>query len=200
MSKVRLEIAIDLDAIIIDLLRPWLDWYNINHGDNLTVDDIIDYKVERVAKKTRNMFAFFKDLNNYANCPVLPGASEGLLELHDAGHDVIVATATAGRTAELKWQLVKKAAPWFDDDNVQVGSRKDRIYADVFIDDAPKNISSYRRRWPKAHILTIAYPYNRVSQSLVNLRAEDHNNTVQAWRQICDYIHNLANYGETSAV
>lgn len=192
---IRLEIAIDLDAIVIDLLRPWIGWYNSKHEDNLTIDEIVEYKVEKFAKKTNSMFAFFKDLENYANCPVLPGASEGLKELGDAGHDIIIATATAGRTAELKWDLVKKAAPWLHKDNIQIGSRKDRIYSDVFIDDAPKNIAQYRNRWPNSHILTIAYPYNLVSRDLVNLYAQDHNNTVQAWRQICDYVHYVANYG-----
>jgi 5'(3')-deoxyribonucleotidase len=187
-----LEIAIDLDAIIIDLLRPWLHWYNTKYEDNLIIDDLTDYKVEKFAKKTKNMFAFFRDLDNYANCPVIPGASEGLRELHDAGHDVIITTATAGRTAEIKWHHVNKAAPWIHHDNVMVGSRKDRIWADIFIDDAPKNLIKYRNRWPKSHLVTISYPFNKNCKDMVSLYAEDHNNTAQAWRQICDFVNSVA--------
>lgn len=192
MSR-KLVVGIDLDAIIIDLIRTWLNWYNRIHDDNLTVDDIKGYKLEQFAKKTDNMYAFFDDHANYAGCPVLPGAAEGLLELKDAGHDLIIATATSGRTAHLKWELVEKAAPWLHENNVMVGSRKERLYFDAFIDDAPKNIIKYRNAWPTSHILTIAYPYNRDCRSLVNCYAQDHNNTVQAWRQMCDYIHNMAN-------
>lgn len=194
MSAV-LEIAIDLDSIIIDLLRPWIQWYNDNHDDNLTIDDMVEYRIEKFTKKAKknDIYEFFKNLDNYAKCPVLPGAAEGLLELRDAGHDIIISTATAGRTAPLKWHLVNKAAPWLHEDNVMVGSRKDRIHADVFIDDAPKNIVNYRNRWPNSHILTIAYPYNKDCRTLVNLYAQDHNNTNKAWRQMCNHIHALAN-------
>lgn len=192
MSRRRLVVAIDLDAIIIDLIRPWLGWYNRKHDDNLTIDDITSYKVETFAKKTTRMFDFFRELANYANCPVLPGASEGLRAIDSAGHDVIIASATAGRTASIKWDLVEKAAPWLHENNVMVGARKERIHADVFIDDAPKNIIKYRNAWPQAHILTIAYPYNKDCRSVVNLYAQDHNHTDKAWESMVQYIDTLA--------
>lgn len=192
MTKTRkLVIAIDLDAIVIDLIRPWLGWYNQRYDDTLTIDDIKSYKVEQFAKKTASMFAFFADHSNYANCPVLPGAAEGLLELRDAGHDIIIATATAGDTANIKWHHVAKAAPWLHENNIMVGARKERIHADVFIDDAPKNIVKYRNAWPNAHILTIAYPYNQDCRSLVNRYAIGYHDTANAWREMCAYIRDL---------
>lgn len=190
----KLTLLVDLDAIVIDLIRPWLAWYNTRYDDNVTVDDIKRYKVEEFTKKTnaKGVFEFFAEHANYANCPVLPGASEGLLELHEEGHDIIVATATAGQTAHLKWHLVNKAAPWLHENDVMVGSRKEKLFGDVFIDDAPKNIVKYRNAWPNAHILTIAYPYNRDCQSLVNCYAQDHNNTDKAWQDMVRYIRALA--------
>jgi 5'(3')-deoxyribonucleotidase len=187
----ELVIVVDLDAIVIDLIRPWLNWYNKLHNDNITVDDITHYKVEKFTTKTNDVFAFFSDHANYAGCPVLPGAAEGLARLRDLGHDIIIATATAGSTANLKWHLVEKAAPWLNENNVMVGSRKERLHADVFIDDAPKNIVKYRNKWPDAHILTIAYPYNKDCRSLVNCYAQDHNNTNRAWEQMCDYVSRI---------
>lgn len=193
MPKI-LEIAVDLDAIVIDLLRPWFEWYNTKFNDDVTIDDFVHYKVNTIMKKARpkELYGFFENLDNYANCPVLPGAAETLRELHLDGHDIIIATATAGRTAELKWHHAKKVAPWLHKDNVMVGGRKDRVYADVFIDDAPENITSYRTRWPNAHILTIAYPYNKSNQTQVNCYAQNHNDTTQAWAQMYDYIRALA--------
>jgi 5'(3')-deoxyribonucleotidase len=191
----KLVIGCDLDAILIDLIRPWLDWYNKLHDDKITVDEITQYKVEKFATKTDRMFAFFDDHTNYTNCPVLPGAAEGLKELSEAGHDIVIATATAGQTASLKWHLVAKVAPWLHENDVMVGSRKELLCLDVFIDDAPKNVVKYRNRWPNAHILTIAYPYNRDIKSLVNCYAMDHNNTHQAWGEMCNYIRELSNRG-----
>lgn len=190
----QLCIGVDLDAIVIDLIRPWLAWYNAKYDDNVTVDDIKAYKVEKFTKKTNpeGIFQFFEEHSNYANCPVLPGASQALLELHDEGHDIIVATATAGQTAHLKWHLANKAAPWLHENDVMVGSRKERLFLDVFIDDAPKNIVKYRNAWPDAHICTISYPYNQDCRTLVNCFAQDHNNTDKAWQEIVRYIRHLA--------
>lgn len=189
----RLTLLFDMDAILIDLLRPWIGWYNQNHDDKLSVDDVAGYHLEKYATKCTvdQLFEFFTH-ERYTSCPVLPGASEGLLELDAAGHDIIITTATAGQTAQAKWTLAEKVAPWLKDGNVMVGSRKELIKGDVFVDDAPKNVVKYRNAWPEAHILTIAYPYNRDIRTLVNLYAQDHNNTVQAWQQITQYIHTLA--------
>lgn len=188
----QLVLGFDLDAIIIDLLRPWIGWYNLEHDDKVSVDDIKTYDIENHTPKTQNVFKFFEEVERYGNCPVLPGAAEGLLELKEAGHDIIVATATAGQTANLKWHLVQKAAPWFKDGNVMVGSRKERLWFDVFCDDAPKNIVKYRNTWPIAHIMTISYPYNQDVKTIVDCFAEDHNDTAKAWRTMVDYIHEVA--------
>jgi 5'(3')-deoxyribonucleotidase len=191
----ELTILVDLDAIVIDLIRPWLAFYNKDHHDDLTVDDLTTYKIHNHAKKLKqrkDLYRFFEDHINYLSCPVLPGASEGLLEMHRAGHDLIISTATSGSTASIKWELVKKAAPWLHVDNVMVGARKERLKGDVFIDDAPKNIVKYRNAWPEAHILTIAYPYNKSCLTLVNCYAQDHNHTVEAWQEMTEYVRLLS--------
>lgn len=189
-------IGIDLDAIIIALIQEWIAWHNVQVEDkhHIVIDAVTKYKIENYAAPGIDMFKFFEIHDNYLNCPVLPGASEALSELKDFGHDLIIATATAGQTASLKWDLVKKAAPWFNENDVMVGSRKERMHFDIFIDDAPKNIIKYRNKWGKEpKILTISYPYNQDCRTLVDLMAMDHNNTSQAWGQICNYIRNYSN-------
>ncbi len=192
MKKLRL--LFDMDAILVDLLRPWIAWYNESHQDELHIDNVVGYHLEKYATKCTvdQLFGFFTH-ERYEACPVMPGASEGMKELFEAGHHVAISTATAGETAQSKWRLAKKVAPWMSEGNIMVGSLKEWIKADVFVDDAPKNVVKYRNEWKdQAHILTIAYPYNRDIKSLVNLYAEDHNNTVQAWDQIVEYIRKVA--------
>lgn len=189
----KLVLLFDMDAILVDLLRPWLAWYNETHNDKLSIDDVTGYHLHEHATKCTvdQLFEFFTH-ERYSACPPLPGASEGLKQLHDAGHDIVITTATAGNTAQAKWTLAEKVAPWLKDGNVMVGSRKELIKGDVFVDDAPKNVVKYRNAWPRAHILTIAYPYNRDIQTLVDLYAQDHNNTTQAWQQMTTYINKVA--------
>lgn len=188
-----LTIITDLDNIIIDLLRPWISWYNITNKDDLTIDEMTSYKFEDHAKPGSQIYKFFDTTfyDYYSECSVLPGAAKALEAIHQDGHDIIVSTAVAGRTAHLKWDLAKKAMPWIPENNIMVGSRKEKLYGDVFIDDAPKNLIKYKNAWPSAHVLTIGYPYNQDCRNIVNLFAEDHNNTEKAWSEIYNYISNL---------
>jgi 5'(3')-deoxyribonucleotidase len=189
----KLILGFDMDAIVVDLIRPWLSWYNLEHGENITIDDIKTYKIENHVGKPDKIYDFFADSKRYANCPTLPGAAEGLLELHKDGHDIIIATATAGQTANVKWLLAEEAAPWLNPNNLMVGSRKELLRFDVFSDDAPKNIVKYRNAWPNAQIITIAYPYNQDIKTLVNCYAQDYRDTAKAWRTKVDYIRQVAN-------
>lgn len=188
----KLMLGFDLDCFILDLLRPWLDWYNKEHGDNVTIDDVAHYDMEKTCKKGP-IYGFFDEAgHNYKACPVMPGAAESLLELKEAGHEIVIATYAVEGQADFKWHLVKKAAPWMNAKNVIVIAKKELLALDVFGDDAPKNVVAYHNRWPEAHLVTIAHPYNRDIESLVDVYAQDHNNTVQAWRQITDYIHQIS--------
>lgn len=188
----KLTLLFDMDAILIDLLRTWIGWYNQTHDDKLTIDDVKGYHLHEYVKCTADeLFEFFTH-ERYMSCPVLPGASEALKEFHDAGHEIVITTATAGQTAQSKWDHAARVAPYLRDSNVMVGSKKELLRGDVFVDDAPKNVVKYRNAWPDAHILTIAYPYNQDIQSLVNLYAQDHNNTLRAWQQMTAYIHGVA--------
>ena len=181
----------DLDSIIANLLDPWLGWYNKNFDDNITTADIKTYHIEHHVKPEarRKIYGFFEDVSRYEAIPILAGASEGLLALKDMGHDVVVATATAGSTAQQKYSIVKRAAPWLPHENIILAKRKELIKGDVFVDDAPENLTAYRMAWPDAHVLTIDYPYNaHVSDKVLSFRALDWSDTSQAWEQLVDYI------------
>lgn len=191
MNK-KLVLGFDLDGIIIDLTTPWLHWYNTKFQDFITIDDIRTYEIKDHTPKTNNIYEFFNELSRYADCPVIKGASEGLKELHDAGHDIIITTASIIGAEHIKWYLVKKAAPWFKHQDLMIGSRKELLELDVFIDDSAKNVTNYSSTWPNAHILTIAYPHNESIKGIVNCYAKNHHNTEVAWSTIVDYIYKVS--------
>lgn len=192
MNK-KLILGFDLDDIIIDLINPWLHWYNARFQDFVTIDDIRSYEIEKYTPKSTDIFEFFNDPKRYAACSVIKGASEGLKELHDAGHDIIITTAAVHGTEDIKWHLVKKAAPsWFKHRNLMIGSRKELLELNVFVDGSAKNIATYSSTWTNAHILTIAYPHNESIKGIVNCYAKNHHNTEVAWATIVDYIHKVS--------
>lgn len=187
----RIKRAIfDLDSIIANLMEPWLAWYNQQFDDNLTFDKLVTYNIEDYVKPEcgTRIFDFFRDKSRYANVPIYAGAAEGLLKLHQAGVDIVIATATAGSTAPEKYIIAKRAAPWLDKHHIIIGTRKEILHGDFFIDDAPKNMTAYAEEWPDAHILTIGHPYNQGFREKVRLFADDCFNTEKAWSRIVEYI------------
>ena len=190
----KLRLIFDLDAIIANLLDSWLEWYNQAYDDDLIIDDLTSYHLEDHVKPEcgKNVFKFFHPPERYGMIPILPGASEGLSYLRKAEHDILICTATAGSTAQQKYEIVKRAAPWIKRENIFIGSRKEVLKGDVFIDDAPKNILSYRKEWPQAKIATISYPYNVGVKGEVDCYAQDHNDTAAAWSQITKFIDEVA--------
>lgn len=183
-------IICDMDSIIVDLLNPWIAWYNSWWHDNLSVDKMTGYHIEEFIKPEcgNRIYEPFGYPGWYENLPPLAGAYDGLKYLYDKGHDIVIATAVAGRTADAKYDWLKRCAPFIKKKNVLIGSRKELIKGDVFIDDSPDNIRNYRNAWSGAHILTIAYPYNRDSVNYINLRAHSYKNTQSAWKDIVAYV------------
>lgn len=188
----KLTIVCDLDSILVNLLGPWLDWYNRTYNDQLTVAHLTAYHIEKIVKPECGwkVFDFFdRDKPHsvqppaYHDLPALPGAVEALRVLHDHGHDIIISTAVAGETAGDKFTWCKKNIPFIKQSHIMVGSRKERLHCDIFIDDAPKNLEAHRAAWPDTLHLAIAYPYNAEVPGIV--RAESWNDTRAAWAEIC---------------
>ncbi len=187
----QLTLVFDLDAIIIDLLRPWIAWININYGTKLTVDDVTQYNMHDVFPCGNEVYKFFTK-ERYRECAPLPGAAWGLSYLKSAGHKMVIATATAGDTGSEKLGLLHKAAPWFHEDDLYIGRDKYERRGDVFVDDSPKNIYRYKEVHPDTLLATIAYPYNKELESVVDIYAQDYQATDQAWLEIVTGIEKHA--------
>lgn len=188
----QLSIVVDLDSILINLLDPWLAEYNSQYQDNLTIEHLTAYKIEEIVKPECGMkiFSVFHDPGFYASLPPLPGAVESMKELHEAGHEVMICSASVGDSAGEKFKWCKHHLPFVHRDDIFLGHKKHKLRADILIDDAPHQIANYASAWGEdALIMTIAYPYNRDVKHLVDVYAESYKDTKTAWRTIVDEIH-----------
>lgn len=193
----KLRVVCDLDNIIINLMDPWLSWYNETWKDNKTLEDLKVYSAHEWELKEGcgdRIFEFFEDMERYRNLPPLPGAVEGLKEIHNAGHEIIISTAVAGESASAKFFWCRKYLPFVPMNHIMVGGRKDVIKGDILIDDAPKNLTAYQKAWPTAKLFSIEYPFNLHLMEEVHLMAKCYRNTQAAWESIvyhCDLVSQL---------
>lgn len=66
------------------------------------------------------------------------------------------------------------------------------VKGEIFIDDSPSNIMSYREAWPDSKILSIGYPFNKSVKSAVDLYASEYNKPKKCWNDFYKYINKLS--------
>ena len=191
----KLTILCDMDGIITDLLTKWLNRYNDEHGDDLTIADIKDPQVHKAVKPSvdTDIYRYIEEPDFFDDLKPIPGAIKSLTSLHMEGHDVFIATAHADNpqcaSAKIRWVQEHLG---FSRKQVILIHSKHMLKGDVFIDDTPKKLKAYRESWPKAKVLTIAYPYNQAAKKHVDLMAESWDKPKKAWGEITQYIQDLA--------
>ena len=189
----KLDIVVDMDGIICDLLTPWLAAYNKVYNDSLSIADCDDWWIENCVKPEcgRNIYNFLTP-NMFDDLLPIPGAIEAIKALKEAEHTIVILTSTVipeVAAAKMRWVQKHTNIPLQD---MFIGYRKSMVKADVFLDDSNVNHKKIREYHPEATILSIAYPYNSCSESIVDLNAADWSDPERAWNQIVEYIKELS--------
>lgn len=187
----KLRILVDLDGIIVNMLSTWLDIYNDRYKDNLTVDQITDWNTHLFAKKDvskKEFYAIIKEPEFFMKPSPYAGAVSAVKELRK-NYNVCIATSPAGNySAKDKLDWVKKYLD-MGHDEVIITAEKDRISADLLIDDKPKTIKKWVGSGRRA--MTIAHPYNKEIKGYVHCYANSYKDTDNAWAEILESIRQL---------
>lgn len=189
-----MKILVDLDGICADLLGAWLQTYNLEWHDRVTIDQITAFEIHEFVKPEcgKAIYGMLFRPGFFRRLTPIPGSRAGVAALREAGHDVRFCTAAPCADAaacKLEW-----LADHFDarPRDVFVGTSKTWVHADVIIDDKPRTLE----RWPAATggvSMGIEYPYNQSSRGApgVALIAPDWKAPDLAWRRIVRAIEGL---------
>lgn len=112
------------------------------------------------------------------------GVSEALWDFHRQGHFIRIVTARFLKPGD-RYRVVESTARSLDDahipvDDIAFTSRKTEVLADVYIDDAPKNIHELTAAGRT--VIIFDQPYN---QGIEGLRAK-------TWKDVTNIINELA--------
>lgn len=191
----KLVCLFDMDAILVNLSSKWVAAFNKEHGKNLTKGDVVKYwhmakhdGLKEIGEVALNRYlyedGFFLDLEP------LPGALEAVEAIHNLGHKVYIVSSPSwpGTSAQDKISWVRRHLPFINKRKIFLCHEKSMVKGDVFVDDSPDNLKLYRREWPEAKIMTIAYPYNESAKDLVDVYADGWADTAKAWKTIYESI------------
>lgn len=187
-----MRILIDMDAIIVDLLNPWIEAYNAKRlGAHFKIDDVHSWDLHLCTPyPNENDVYIYKIIEQpgwFRNLKPLPGAIEAVSKLQLNNECYIVSTAGTPISYTEKIQWLNQYLPSFTKRNIILTGAKHLVQGDVLIDDSPANAAAYRKAWPESKILTIRYPYN-TDCGFYDVVANNWKHTEAAWETIVDYL------------
>jgi len=103
-------VALDIDGVLADLHRPWLQQYNDEFADDLTVDKIkswdMDLYVKPSAKKA--IYEYLNDPHLYDYVEPFYGAVRAVARLRELGFRVVFKTDATIKTAGRKYDWLNQ--------------------------------------------------------------------------------------------
>ena len=154
MQTDKLTIAIDFDDVLGDCNGYALKITNKRHGCNLKLEDIVSWG--ELGNDTDKRLECFEELSFFENQPLLPGAKEFIRELMlKPNREVLIVTAIQPQFMQIRAAKILNEFPELKPENIIMAVRKERIKADILLDDNPQNILKsiadypvlYRRPW-----------------------------------------------------
>lgn len=95
----KLRIAFDLDGVLIQTHKVWLERYNQEYGSEkrLTYDEITDWDMTRFVAPScgKRIYSFLRAHDFYTYAPPIEGAVDYCRSIMDAGHEVWFVTSGA---------------------------------------------------------------------------------------------------------
>jgi len=149
-----MRILVDVDGVVADLHKAWLQRYNSDYHDNLTSKEITRWAIHEFVKPQcgRKIYAYLMDPTLYDDVPVMRGAKKGVEQLRSDGHQVIF-VSSGFFPAKVKWLADNGLAinfpyndgRWDTLADVVLTGDKSLVKGDVLIDDYPRNLNGQKK-------------------------------------------------------
>lgn len=181
-----MRLGIDLDGVVANFNKGWIDFYNRQFGTSLDVSQVDAWDVIPQLTHFQHMGEFWEWAENlngsslFRHLDTFPDAVPALEKLAADGHEIIIVT-TKPEFA------IDDTHAWIEEKNiptseVHIVSRKDRVEADVFLDDAPHQLYQLRRHRPDAVVVRFARPWNHEIPGV---------ETVESWAEFLELVDHL---------
>lgn len=186
--------AIDVDSVLRNNLGEMVKLYNQEFNENMTIDDITDYKTDisfpRIEDETGTTSSqwFFQDHSEelFVKAKPFKHAKEDINELRKVGKVIIVTyqKTILNKVQTLEW-LDKNGIKY---DGIVFAKDKSIVECDYFIDDNDWNFNGCKA----SHGILINAPYNR-NLNLEELRRKTYCKEIIRFNSLHDFVVELKN-------
>ena len=150
----------DVDGVLSNFSEHLLDTV----GSSLSPEEITDWDIFKflTPDQLHHAQAMLKEFDWWTSLPVMEGAQDGVEYLRSSGYRITWVTAPWKSCPT--WKQARRV--WIDkhfpgDEELIVTSDKHEYPADVFWDDKPTNVLTYRDVHPDRKCFVFDAPYNR---------------------------------------
>jgi 5'(3')-deoxyribonucleotidase len=175
-------ICVDVDCVLNNLQEAVVDLYNERYGTVYTLDWFKEYEIEKILPRREAviMKQMYSEAGIYDHVKPLPGAQEGLRKLIDAGHNVLLVTASESSVFDEKVKWINHYFPFVDSKNIVLMYPKHLLKCDVLIEDNLQTLldGHYYDRF------CMDYPWNQTTKDWVYDIIRVHN-----WDEIINEIN-----------
>ena len=181
-----MRILVDVDSVVLDLMPVWLDRYNADYNDTLTVDRITEWNMEKFVKPECGVriYKYLEQPDLYEDVRTIGGAWLTIHEFLLENNEVIY--VSAGFYPAPKIRCLRRHGLEANEDNFIATARKDCVYGDVLIDDNPKNINLF----PYPGVL-----YTQPWNAEVELRNNTLDTRANGWLEVRKIVRCMHGYG-----
>lgn len=143
-------IAVDVDGVVADLDKAWLERYNRDYQDNVQPSDLKRWAIHEFVKAEcgKKIYDYLDDRSLYDDVLPVPGALEGVNELRTRGHRVIFVTSSPSKSGGRKREWLVEHG-FLQHRHIELDyfecSDKTLIKADMLIDDGFHNVAGFPR-------------------------------------------------------
>lgn len=188
-----MKIGVDIDGVLNNLTEAVLEVYNEDSGDNLTVDDITDYMIEKFVKPEykKDFPKYFMDKRVWKRVKPVQEAINLISKFYKEGNLIYFITSTEPYNLYKKDKWLQRIFPQmiFEMDDMLIRIKhKQLVDVDILVDDYSKNLKGkthyfkilINKPWnqniddEKEHI-TRCYNWNEVEKAIYNLINEERN-------------------------
>lgn len=159
-----MRLGIDLDGVVANFTHGWMTFYNREFGSSLVFEDSKRWNDLVDLTHFANIGEFWKwssDLDGrsvFYHLEPFPGAVEALLELDEAGHEIIVVTTKPEFAVDDTHEWIEnRGIPAAE---IHILEDKWRVPCDVYLDDGPHILPGLVRHRPESTVCRYVRPWN----------------------------------------
>ena len=158
-----MRILCDIDGVIYDFMRAFLDCY-MDAGGEVPADFVPrTYDSINILPDKAAIAEAWNHAGLFRNGDPLAGSIVALEEMN-AAHDLTLATKIVRpwcRHVPSRMDWLRLYCPFLVDRQIMIAFDKSQIYGDVLIEDYPPNLSEWLAEWPTGLGVLINQPWNK---------------------------------------